>query len=147
MKNLLPFLLAVFIISCQKTDELTYTEKRVVGSWFFTNVDFYPRWSLKKDITGDYFGQMMTFNDDFSFEFKNTTTGQVSEGVWQVNEIQSFNSGNNSGQWSNQIVISYTDTTNKIIQEVWDNLYITKNMLNADNLVKDGHYQYQLKRF
>ena len=147
MKNLIPFLLAALIISCQKTDELTYTEKRVVGSWFFTNVDFYPRWSLKEDITSEYFGQKMTFKDDFSFEFQNTLTGQVSQGVWQVNQVQSFNSANSNGQWSDQLVISYSDSTNTIIQEVWDNIYVTKNILNGDNLVKDGHYQYQLKRF
>ncbi|MBK9590570.1 MAG: hypothetical protein IPO32_03370 [Crocinitomicaceae bacterium] len=146
MKNLIPFLLLGVLVSCQKTDELTYTEKRLIGSWFLTNVDYTPRWSFRTDITGDYFGQIMTFNEDFSFQFENTATGIVSQGVWEVNQVNAFNAGNNSNQWTDQLVISYTDTTNTIIQQVWDNFCISKNLLNADNTVKDGHFQYQLKR-
>ena len=146
MKNFLPFIFLALIVSCQKADKLTYTEKRVVGSWFYTNVDFAPFWSFKKDITKDYFGQILTFNNDFSFTLENTVTNELFQGIWQVNV--SSNSNGNVNQLSNQLITSYQNTTSAEIEQlVWDNFSVTRNRINANGRDKVGSYQFDLKRY
>lgn len=148
MKNLVPFLLLSLLISCQQNNDLTYTEKRLVGSWFYNDVDYTPRWSFKNDITSDYFGDILTFNDDFSFMYENNVTGELYQGVWQVNLTSTANSGSNSGQNSDQVIASYENTgTGEIIQLVWDNFCVTKNRITAQNSVQDGYFNFELKKF
>lgn len=148
MKYALPLFFLFLAISCQKADQLTYTEKRVVGSWFYTNVDYTPRWSLKKDLTKDYFGQKLTFNDDFSFSLEFTQTAEVFQGVWQLNQVNTYNGNTNANSWTNQLIISYENNqTGELVQLVWDQFSVTKNRIMANNSGKDGFYCYELKRF
>jgi len=148
MKNLLPLFILTILISCQKADQLTYTEKRLVGSWFFTNVDFAPLWSFKKDITNDYFGEILTFNNDFSFSLENTVTNEIFQGVWQVNVITGFNNNANSSEYTEQVIASYENiTSGETEQLVWDDFSLSKNRINANNLAKEGSYTFDLKRY
>lgn len=145
MKKFLPLIVVALLFdSCQKTDQLTWVEKRLVGSWFYTDVDFTPRWSFRKDITKDYFGQILTFNEDFSFSLENSETGETNVGVWQANQVNGFS----SNQQSDQVIASYEMAgTGEIIQMVWDDLCVSKNRINTAYQDKDGYYQFELKRF
>ncbi|MBI3135817.1 MAG: hypothetical protein HYZ14_14160 [Bacteroidetes bacterium] len=148
MKNYLPLFILFVLAGCQQTDQLTYTEKRVVGSWFYTDVDFTPRWGFKKDITKDYFGDVLTFKNDFTLVYENKDQGLTGNGVWQVNQVNTTNSGTNQNSWTDQVVASYENAaTGEITQLIWDNFCVNKNRINAGNSDKDGYYTYELKKF
>jgi len=149
MKNLFFLFLLISMASCQKEGKLTYTEKRLIGSWFYTDVDFMERWSLKKDdVTNDYFGDILTFKNDFSFMYEDSDAGLVFEGVWQVNQVSTYNSGSNSSSMVETLIASYKNTvTGEIIQLVWDDLWVNKTHIRSNNSDKEGHYTFELKKF
>lgn len=148
MKKIVFFLGVLTIaFSCNNTGKLTYTEKRLLGSWFFTNVDFAPRWGFKKDITKDHFGEKLTFLSDFTMFYEDTEAGTNYDGVWQVNETTNIDSDGSSTP-SYQLFASYENPlTGSITQLVWDNINVGKNRICARNETQDGFYTYELKRF
>ena len=146
MKIVLPFIAVFLLISCNKQDQLTRTEKRLLGKWFYTNVDFKPLWGIKKDITSDYFGQTLSFENNFFMSLENTQTNELFEGVWQVNEQLVTN--NQNGTINQQVIASYAHpTTGEITQLVWDSFTVYRNKIVANYSTKDGSYSLELKKF
>lgn len=140
--------LIVVLVSCNKTSQLNYTEKRLVGSWFYTNVDFTPRWGFKKDITKDYFGQIISFSEDFTMTIEDSQQGTSFSGVWQLNQVNSYSAQSKTNSWNQQVIASYDNTqTGNIVQLVWDQISVSKNRINAQTSTDDGYYTIQLKKF
>lgn len=147
MKRLVPFLVLFLLVACNKEDKLTYTEKRLIGAWFYSNVDYRPNWGIKKDITKEYFGQILTFDTDFTLSLENSQTNEIFGGVWQVNQ-QIVNNNNNNSAFNEQVIASYTNSlTGEINQLVWDNFTIYRNRIVANYSAKEGTYYLELKKF
>lgn len=145
MKTSLLFLVLLGLVACNNSSKLTYIEKRLVGTWFYTNVDFNPKWGFRKDITGDYFGVELEFKNDFSFVRNDLELNLTSTGVWQVN--QAIATTNNNQTSSDQVVFSYQlNSGGEITQEIWDQFCVNRNKINGTYSTKDGFYQIELKR-
>lgn len=146
MKNVLLLSILTFLIACNNQSELNYYEKRMVGNWIYTDVDYRPNWGFKEDVTGDYFGVELILNNDKSLQINNLVNNTVETGVWQVNMINASNIDGN-GSIVCQLVISYEQANSgQIVQEVWDNINVTRNKVVGYRQEKDASYCYEIKR-
>lgn len=144
MKTTLHSILLLFGIlaftACQKEDNLTFTERRVVGTWNFEKVKVYDRWSFNTDeITSDYDREYITFNNDFTAIYEDLETGEIFSGVWNLTE-------NNSGDYCvSNIFASFTnDETGDLMQVIFEDISVTKKRLRAQFENKEERFNYLL---
>jgi len=146
MKNLLPLFILVLLVSCQKTQKLTPTEKRIVGQWQYDEVNFWPRWSPKDDVTSDFDGFSFQFNDDFTVTMYDQDLNEAYTGIWEVNFVNVSNSDGTTGSDQELIASLSHDVTGEVVQIVWETLGVNNSRIYATHDTKDGCFYYHLKR-
>ncbi|WP_070137688.1 hypothetical protein [Crocinitomix algicola] len=136
LKNkLLFFVLGVFLFaSCTKEGELNYRERKLVGTWYYETVRVSEGWSSQK-ITNDYHAVYLTFNADFSFDFRDEINEIYGSGLWEMTETY-------DGEYaSDEIFISFNDDlTGDLYQIIFENISVTKRRVNA--VYQDGSTRY-----
>lgn len=147
MKNiLLYFSLVALIAACQKTDKLTPTEKKVIGSWYYEAVDFRPVWGVKENLISDFNGYQFTFNSDFSVNLLNQLTNESYSGVWEINQVQSYNSTGEQG-FNEQLLAALSHSlTGEPLLLVWDNLGVMSKRIRSSHTTNEGTYFYYLRK-
>jgi len=149
MRNYILFsVLILFLISCNKEDNLTWTERRVVGSWQYDDVNFTERWKIgHEDITADYSGITLTFNDDFTMTSVNSLTGETLSGIWEINIVETYNSGTGSSAAGEQLIASLSNDLNgEVTQLIWEDFYVNKERIQTRHDDKEGYYTFRLEK-
>lgn len=146
MKKVLPILSLILFTACQQIQKMTPTEKKLVGAWKYDNVDYWPVWGSKDDITNELDHLVFQFNDDFSMTMLDTDLNESYSGIWEVN-LTNVSGSDGSSNSSQELIASLShDITGEVVQIVWENLSVTNSRINACHDHKDGYYTYRLRR-
>lgn len=147
MKKIILPLAFLALVSCSKDDQLTPTERNVIGAWNYEEVRFTETWSFgSDDLTAGYSDITLTFYDDFTVTTLNTQTMETQTGIWEVNLVESYD--NNGGtNWGEQLIASLaSDQTGEITQLIWENLAVNKRRMNCSHNNKEGWYHFRLEK-
>jgi hypothetical protein len=149
MKTLILPLSFIVLVSCNKQNQLTWTERQVLGSWYYDEVKFNENWSIgTANVTNEYEDITLTFYDDFTMTSVNTTSGETLTGVWEINVDEDYNNnGNNSGTNEELIASMSDDQTGEAVQLIWEDLSVNKRRIYSYHNNKDGHYFFRLEKF
>lgn len=146
MKKVLPLLALMFLAGCQQIQKMTPTEKKIVGEWRYDNVDFWPIWGSKDDITNELDHLVFQFSDDFTMTLLDLDLNESYSGIWEVN-LTTVSGSDGSSNASQELIASLShDATGEVIQIIWENLGVTNSRINATHDSKDGYYSYRLHR-
>jgi hypothetical protein len=146
MKRALPFLALLFLAGCQQIQKMTPTERRLVGEWQYTNVDYWPLWGFKEDITNEVDHLLLQFNEDFTMTLVDPELNESYTGIWEVN-IVSVSGPNNTVNSAEELIASASnDITGEVIQIIWENIGVTNSRIDADHDTKDGSFIYRLRK-
>lgn len=140
-KILLIVVAGLFVLTgCVKEGELNYTERRIVGEWYYETVRVSQGWG-NDFITDQYHSIYLRFNSDFSFNYTDDYLGMTGTGVWDLTDTY------NGEYSSDEIFISFTDDeTGELYQIVFENISVTKNRINAQFRDKNTLYTYHLQK-
>jgi hypothetical protein len=133
--------------SCTKSVFKTTSDK-LMKSWVYEKVTFQKNSSFgKEDHTKDYAGVVLTFNDDFTIDEVNNTTGATRIGTWKVDYEQDEYSVS-TGQTTNGTEIlagTLTDAASGAVNLLkWKSLSVTNSKIRAYEYKDDGTYCYTL---
>ena len=130
----------LFILSCEKEGKLNYSEKRIVGEWYYSKVKITEKGRLKTEtITDSYAGRTIEFLPNFDMEFKDEINNISYSGVWDLI------SSTSDDECINTIFASYTNDENgEIVQLVFENISVTYKKLTARFSTKNERYNYVL---
>jgi hypothetical protein len=146
MKKVLPILTLILLTACQQMQKMTPTERRLVGEWQYTNVDYWPNWGLKDDITNEVNHLLFQFNDDFTMTLVDPELNESYSGIWEVN-IVSVAGPNNSVNSAEELIASMSnDLTGQVIQVIWENIGVTNSRIDAQHDTKEGSFIYRLRK-
>lgn len=144
MKKLLPFLFLGLIVSCT-TNKPTITEKRLFGTWQFDEVEYFPWFGTKDNLTGVYENTQLTFFNDYTVVMINHATNDVYTGIWEVN-IVSIPNGQNVSSAEQMIASLSHDITGDVVQIIWENLAVTRSRIRSTHDDKEGTFQFRLRK-
>jgi hypothetical protein len=146
MKKVLPIIFLILLTACQQVQKMTPTEKKLVGEWQYDNVDYWPLWGSKDDLTNEQDHLVFQFNGDFTMTMLDLDLNESYTGIWEVN-ITSATGSEVSSNATQELIASLShDVTGDVVQLIWENLGVTNSRINATHDTKDGYYSYRLRR-
>ena len=127
-KTLVALALAGFLFSCKKSNELTFAEKRVLGTWQMEKVGFNANlFRNGSNKHANLEGHLFTFNEDFSASMSDAEGNPLQSGSWELTRD------------SNDLVV-YLDGEGLLMNA----LQSTRKRLRACTTAKEGTYRYKL---
>lgn len=142
MKQIVPFFIGSILLlsSCQK-DQLTFLERRVVGEWTYSSVKYIDQWSVfGEDQTDDYKDITLTFYEDFSAKSVDANTGVCYEGLWDLTETSTEDTG------VNNLFVSFKNKeTGELKQLIFEDCSIGTKKIRSRYQGNDGIYRYVLE--
>lgn len=133
--------IVVGLISCQK-EGLTYTEKRLLGTWNYTKVNFTKKWSLKSnDLMHDFAPISISFYSDFTARYIDAKKMDTLNGVWELTE----NCGEEES-FDNLYVSLQNVASNELKQLVFEDCSITNGRLRSTYQNSEGLFRYVLRK-
>ncbi|MBK9191552.1 MAG: hypothetical protein IPM77_08565 [Crocinitomicaceae bacterium] len=147
MKTSLLFLLTgLLLFSCDQSQKLTYTERKLIGEWEYDKVEYFPNWGFKENQTNEFEQYQIEILKDFTITMQNTMTGEIYSGVWEVNII-SLPSSNGNSQVAEEFIASLSgNISGDVIQIIWENIAVDNSRIRADHDDKQGIFYYKLKK-
>lgn len=112
---------ALVLFSCTKEGELDRTERKMVGEWTFDRADVQTGWFGSDDVISEYDADRLTLNEDYSVEYYDDETRDISRGTWTkttetvddcVTTVLTLNMHRDSDNSSHQMVLHHV-TVNK----------------------------------
>ena len=144
MKKILLFIaLPLLVSSCLKDGELNFTERKVVGEWFYTDATYRENLRLfqKDDLFETYDGAYFNFNADKSVTYTQPSSGDSFSGEWDL--VNTYN-GDYSG---NTLVISMVNnSTNAVEQVIFENFAVSNRKMRGQYSTNEGTYHYCLEK-
>jgi hypothetical protein len=147
-KSILPLLFLVSL-SCNKQDKLTWTERHVLGSWYYDEVKFTENWSIGSDnLTKDYEDITLTFYDDFTITSVNTQTGETFTGMWEINVVEVYSGSDGSSTMGEELIAAMSsNSTGEVLQLIWEGLSVNKRRIRSYHNDKEGYYDFRLQKY
>lgn len=134
--------IGLFVLGCAKEGQLTWTEKRMLGTWTYEKVKVYDDWSISGDrITDEYEGISITFYSDFSVEMIDLNNAQSFSGIWNITESWS------DDESSNHLFASLQENeSGELRQLILENLSVTKKRMSASFDDNHQRFNYWLRK-
>ena len=142
MKHFILFFIGISILSgCLKNNELTYHEKRLVGKWFYSEVEYRERWgSLKKhSLSNDYIGSFFMLKDDFTVTYYDKLKESNYSGQWEL--VESYNEDDSE----NVLILSLAnDLTHEVKQLIFENTNVVRRKITAHYRTNEEIFYFKL---
>ncbi len=138
-------LMSIFtLISCSKKSVFQSPSIKILGTWKIDKVKFLKDFSLgRKDVTQDFSGTTYLFNEDESIVLTSPTS--ISQGTWNIENTYDTNTQNNYGTRC-ALVSALNNSNGTITIHNWNNLYVTKFNLTAEERRDGGTYYFTLTK-
>jgi hypothetical protein len=147
MKSTLLFLLSGLVLfSCDQSQKLTFTERKLIGEWEYDKVEYFPNWGIKENLSDEFANYQIEILNDFTITMQNLSTGETYSGVWEVNIINLPSSNGNSAAAEEFIASLSENTSGNVIQIIWENIGVDNSRIRATHDDKEGLFNYKLKK-
>ncbi|MBL7897603.1 MAG: hypothetical protein JNJ99_03625 [Crocinitomicaceae bacterium] len=148
MKSTLLFIFSgLFLLSsCDQSQKLTHTERKLIGQWEYDKVEYFPYWGFKENQTNEFESLQLEILKDFTITMQNSNTGEIYTGVWEVNIIN-LPSSNGNNMVAEEFIASLSgNISGEVIQIIWENIAVDNSRIRADHDDKQGIFNYKLRK-
>ncbi|MBK8926875.1 MAG: hypothetical protein IPM74_13430 [Crocinitomicaceae bacterium] len=146
MKKLFLPLLTLVLLSCNNNAQLNHIEKKMLGSWHYSKVEYKPNFGFNQNFTDTYSDITLQFNSDLTVTLSNDKTLESYSGVWEVNDVM-VPSSDGSTEFCYELIASLSDDiSGTAMLIIWENLNVTSSKITATHNTQDGWYTYKLRK-